>query len=86
LQIFLPAQADLASRGVGVASHCSDDLVGLTGHQSFQHLALARRQRREFLLDGAPRAVEIYRANVVTMLEAKSLSELVRMAMKAKIG
>lgn len=39
-----------------------------------------------FDLGISPRTVEIYRANVMTKLEAKSLSELVRMAMMAEAG
>jgi two-component system, LuxR family, response regulator FixJ len=34
----------------------------------------------------SPRTVEVYRANVMTKMQAKSLSELVRMAVLAKVG
>jgi len=34
-------------------------------------------------LDISPRTVEIYRANLMTKMRANSLSELVRMAMRA---
>ena len=34
----------------------------------------------------SPRTVEVYRANVMTKMQAKSLSELVRMAMLAERG
>jgi two-component system response regulator FixJ len=37
-------------------------------------------------LDISPRTVEIYRANVMTKMQAGSLSELVRMALKADEG
>ena len=34
----------------------------------------------------SPRTVEIYRANVMTKMHAQSLSDLVRMALKAGLG
>jgi len=34
----------------------------------------------------SPRTVEVYRANVMTKMQAKSLSELVRMAVLARVG
>jgi two-component system response regulator FixJ len=34
----------------------------------------------------SPRTVEVYRANLMTKMEARSLSELIRMAMIAKVG
>jgi two-component system response regulator FixJ len=37
-------------------------------------------------LDISPRTVEIYRANLMTKMHAKSLSELVRMALRAGAG
>jgi two-component system response regulator FixJ len=37
-------------------------------------------------LDISPRTVEIYRANLMTKMQANSLSELVRMAMRADAG
>jgi two-component system response regulator FixJ len=37
-------------------------------------------------LDISPRTVEVYRANVMTKMQARSLSELVRMTMVAKRG
>ena len=39
-----------------------------------------------FDLDISARTVEVYRANVMTKTKAGSLSELVRMAMVAKLG
>jgi two-component system response regulator FixJ len=33
----------------------------------------------------SPRTVEVYRANLMTKMEAKSLSELIRMAVLAKV-
>ena len=35
--------------------------------------------------DISPRTVEVYRANVMTKMEAGSLSELVRLAMRAGV-
>jgi two-component system, LuxR family, response regulator FixJ len=37
-------------------------------------------------LDISPRTVEIYRANLMTKMRAKSLSELVRMALLAELS
>jgi two-component system response regulator FixJ len=33
----------------------------------------------------SPRTVEVYRANLMTKMEARSLSELIRMAILAKV-
>jgi two-component system response regulator FixJ len=45
--------------------------------------ALSERERQVLDLGISPRTVEIYRANVMTKLQAANLSELVRMALMA---
>src|SRR6185503_5670405 len=66
-------------------------------HERLAHLSNRERQVLEGLVAGkpnkiiafdyeiSPRTVEIYRANVMTKMQAASLSELVRMALIAGI-
>ena len=65
--------------------------------QRLEHLSARERQVLEGLVAGhpnktiaydlgiSPRTIEIYRANVMTKMEASSLSELVRMALTAGV-
>ena len=56
-------------------------------HQVLEGLVAGKANKViAFDLGISPRTVEIYRANVMTKLKARSLSELVRMAMMAEAG
>ena len=63
-------------------------LNGLSGREREVLLGLVRGQPNKIIahnLGISPRTVEIYRANVMTKMNASSLSELVRMALVAGI-
>src|SRR6188474_1520025 len=74
-----------------------DDALKAAVMQRLEHLSARERQVLEGLVAGhpnktiaydlgiSPRTIEIYRANVMTKMEAASLSELVRMALTAGV-
>ena len=65
--------ADLRRRMEKLSSREREVLDGLVDGQANKTIARA--------LDISPRTVEVYRANIMTKMQASSLSELVRMAM-----
>ena len=67
--------ADLAARVASLTQRERQVMQGLVTGQSNKTIA------REY--DISPRTVEVYRANVMTKMQAGSLSELVRLAMRA---
>jgi two-component system response regulator FixJ len=84
----LRRDADAAKRKAGLGA-IQQKLAALSTreHQVLEGLVAGKANKViAFDLGISPRTVEIYRANVMTKLEAKSLSELVRMAMMAEIG
>jgi two-component system response regulator FixJ len=69
--------ADIASRVASLTQRERQVMQGLVTGQSNKVIA------REY--DISPRTVEVYRANVMTKMQAGSLSELVRFAIRAGI-
>ena len=67
--------ADMAARVASLTQRERQVMQGLVTGQSNKTIA------REY--DISPRTVEVYRANVMTKMQANSLSELVRLAMRA---
>ncbi len=67
------AQADIESRLAGLSARERDVLEGLVAGHANKQIA--------FDLGISPRTVEIYRANLMTKMQAASLSDLVRMAL-----
>lgn len=67
--------ADMAARIAGLTQRERQVMQGLVTGQSNKAIA------REY--DISPRTVEVYRANVMTKMQAGSLSELVRFAIRA---
>ena len=70
-------RAELHGRIAALSARERQVLEGLVAGQANKIIA--------FNLEISPRTVEIYRANVMTKMQAKSLSELVRMALIAGI-
>ena len=70
------ASADMAARVASLTQRERQVMQGLVTGQSNKTIA------REY--DISPRTVEVYRANVMTKMQAGSLSELVRMALIAE--
>jgi two-component system response regulator FixJ len=68
---------EIESRLAGLSSREREVLEGLVAGQANKQIAHA--------LGISPRTVEIYRANLMTKMQAASLSDLVRMAMIAGI-
>ena len=66
---------DIAARVASLSPRERQVMDGLVAGMSNKVIA------REF--DISPRTIEVYRANVMTKMQAASLSELVRMAMRA---
>ena len=69
--------ADLGSRLASLTQRERQVMDGLVAGQSNKQIA------REY--DISPRTVEVYRANVMTKMQASNLSELVRFAMRSGI-
>src|SRR5205085_4076762 len=69
--------ADMAARVASLTRRERQVMQGLVGGQSNKVIA------REY--DISPRTVEVYRANVMTKMQADSLSELVRFAIRAGV-
>jgi len=88
--LFLAAIHSALAHG---QEHASREAQAKEAHARVQSLSERERQVLEGLVEGkankviahdlgiSPRTVEIYRANVMAKMHAKSLSELVRMAM-----
>jgi two-component system, LuxR family, response regulator FixJ len=70
-------RADIDSRLVALSNRERDVLQGLVSGLANKQIA--------FNLGISPRTVEIYRANLMTKMQASSLSDLVRMALVAGI-
>ena len=66
-------RAEVESKLAGLSNRERDVLVGLVAGQANKQIA--------FDLGISPRTVEIYRANLMSKMQAGSLSELVRMAL-----
>ncbi len=69
--------AEMAARVTSLTQRERQVMRGLVSGQSNKVIA------REY--DISPRTVEVYRANVMTKMQANSLSELVRLAMRAGV-
>src|SRR5258705_4720541 len=69
--------ADMAARVASLTQRERQVMQGLVTGQSNKAIA------REY--DISPRTVEVYRANVMTKMQAGNLSELVRVAMRAGV-
>jgi two-component system, LuxR family, response regulator FixJ len=69
--------AEMAARVASLTQRERQVMQGLVGGQSNKVIA------REY--DISPRTVEVYRANVMTKMQASSLSELVRFAIRAGV-
>ena len=69
--------ADMAARVASLTQRERQVMQGLVSGQSNKVIA------REY--DISPRTVEVYRANVMTKMQASNLSELVRFAIRAGI-
>src|SRR5436305_15242032 len=72
-----PITADMAARVASLTQRERQVMQGLVAGQSNKVIA------REY--DISPRTVEVYRANVMTKMQAGSLSELVRFAIRAGV-
>jgi len=71
------ASADMAARVASLTQRERQVMKGLVTGQSNKTIA------REY--DISPRTVEVYRANVMTKMQAGNLSELVRFAIRAGV-
>ena len=71
------AMADMAARVASLTQRERQVMQGLVTGQSNKTIA------REYNI--SPRTVEVYRANVMTKMQAGNLSELVRFALRARI-
>ncbi|MBC7580287.1 response regulator FixJ [Tardiphaga sp.] len=69
--------SDLAARVAGLSQRERQVMNGLVAGLSNKLIA------RDY--DISPRTIEVYRANVMTKMQARSLSELVRLALRAGI-
>ena len=70
-----PSPHDIAARVASLSPRERQVMDGLIAGLSNKLIA------REY--DISPRTIEVYRANVMTKMQASSLSELVRLAMRA---
>ncbi|WP_375412421.1 response regulator FixJ [uncultured Bradyrhizobium sp.] len=82
------SQNESGEKGDAVAAEMATRVASLTGRerQVMQGLVAGQSNKviaREY--DISPRTVEVYRANVMTKMQAGNLSELVRFAIKAGV-
>ena len=92
-QVLLGAVKTALERSVGEPSEAERVIAA-----KLASLSARERQVLEGLIEGnsnkaiardlgiSPRTVEVYRANLMTKMEARSLSELIRMALRAEIA
>jgi two-component system response regulator FixJ len=73
----LAERADIESRLAALSNRERDVLVGLVAGRANKQIA--------YDLGISPRTVEIYRANLMNKMQAGSLSDLVRMALVARM-
>jgi two-component system response regulator FixJ len=82
------AQSEDGSKGDGVSSEMAARVVSLTQRERQVMEGLVAGQSNKTIArdyDISPRTVEVYRANVMTKMQASNLSELVRFAIRAGI-
>lgn len=83
------ARGDAASGEVAERAEIESRLSALTGRERdvFEAIVAGDSNKAAAARLGiSPRTVEIYRANVMSKMQAQSLSDLVRMALKAGLG
>ena len=81
--------AETSSQREGKAREIVERITSLTARERQVLDGLLAGQSNKIIgrnLDISPRTVEIYRANVMTKMRATSLSELVRIAIKAGLS
>ena len=83
-----PRLCPRSARGRSERTHISERLAALSNREREVLEGLVAGKQNKVIaydLGISPRTVEIYRANVMTKMEAASLSELVRMALLAGV-
>ncbi len=82
------SQSESGSKGEAVAADMAARVTSLTERERQVMQGLVAGQSNKVIArehDISPRTVEVYRANVMTKMQARNLSELVRFAIKAGI-